>query len=303
MSTDYFSDREGHRRPRIREEVDRRIWRGLKAYIETELKKDSFAYEFPTMCEDGIEICGTDRSAFAAAVEADIPDLDWPLPEDIPDQSAVFDLLEFCYQRIVDAERKYWHQYHNHYDLDFEMSAGRYGLRKYVNGLFARNGIAFELTAGGRIERLPPAILGDMLSKSHFQTGDGELDSYLEDARSRFFDPDTKEHQQALKALWDAWERLKTLEIPQEGQKKQSAAALLDKAAKEEFREELEKEAQALTRIGNSFSIRHSETYQHELESSSQVDYLFYRMFALVDLLLKATGRVSRSPMRKRSGR
>ena len=303
MSTEYFSDRERGRRPRIREEIDARTWRGLKAHIETEFNKDSFASEFPIVCPDGSGVWSTDENLFKSALEGDIPDLDWPLPDDIPDQFAILDLLEFCYEHIAAAERSHWHSFFRHYELDFDVSAGRNSFRQHVDGVFARNGIALELTAGGRIERLPTIILGDMLTTSHFQTGDGELDSYLEDARLKFLNPDPKEHLQALKDLWDGWERLKTLEIPQDGQKNQSVAALLDQAAKGDFRDVLEEESRIMTRIGNSFSIRHSETYQHELESSSQADYLFYRMFALINLLLKATGRVSHSPMRERSGR
>ena len=51
-------------------------------------------------------------------------------------------------------------------------------------------------------------------------------------------------------------------------------------------------EAFTLTDIGNSFHIRHSETSQEPLSSSSEVDYLFHRMFAFVTLLLRATNRM-----------
>lgn len=76
------------------------------------------------------------------------------------------------------------------------------------------------------------------------------------------------------------------------GDKKTSAKALLDKAATEPtFRETLEDEARELTRIGNDFTIRHSETDKVPLELSEHVDYLFHRLFALIRLLLRTTGR------------
>ena len=46
-----------------------------------------------------------------------------------------------------------------------------------------------------------------------------------------------------------------------------------------------------LTKIGNTFRIRHSETSQEDLRSPEQVDYLFGRLFAFIRLILKATER------------
>jgi hypothetical protein len=89
--------------------------------------------------------------------------------------------------------------------------------------------------------------------------------------------------------LWDCWERLKSLEDPQN--KKQSVTALLDKAADDPlFRKMLDDEARALTDIGNSFHIRHSEVTQSTVMDSSHIDYLFHRLFSMIQLLLKKRG-------------
>src|SRR5580658_7191622 len=70
------------------------------------------------------------------------------------------------------------------------------------------------------------------------------------------------------------------------------ATALLDKAATEpNFRDRLETEARELTEIGNRFMIRHTEMDKVPIADSAHVDYLFQRMFALIRLLLKASGR------------
>ena len=53
------------------------------------------------------------------------------------------------------------------------------------------------------------------------------------------------------------------------------------------FREDLEKEAQALTDIGNKLRIRHSETDREQLAKSEHVDYLFYRLYSLIHLILR----------------
>ncbi len=53
----------------------------------------------------------------------------------------------------------------------------------------------------------------------------------------------------------------------------------------------LEDEATRLTKVGNDFMIRHTEVGKIPVADSWQVDYLFQRMFSLVQLLLKASGR------------
>jgi hypothetical protein len=94
-----------------------------------------------------------------------------------------------------------------------------------------------------------------------------------------------------LEKLWDAFERIKTLESGQD--KRAQVTALLDKAAQGKFRAMLEIEATELTRICNTFRIRHSETTQEPLTQSAQTDYLFHRMFSFLRFVLTATGRAS----------
>ena len=91
----------------------------------------------------------------------------------------------------------------------------------------------------------------------------------------------------ALEALWDAWERLKTLDGPD---KKVQITSILNRIADSsspKFREALEGEAKELTRIGNNFQIRHSETNQERLFRSEHVDYLFHRLFAFILVILR----------------
>ena len=120
----------------------------------------------------------------------------------------------------------------------------------------------------------------------------------LKTARDKFISRDSEVRKEGLDKLWDAWERLKTLEIPglKRLDKRASTTALLDRVADGPMRERnpLETEAKELTEIGNKFSIRHSETDRHPIEDDRHVDYLFHRMFSLVYLLLDGTGRVGR---------
>ena len=136
-----------------------------------------------------------------------------------------------------------------------------------------------------------PQPLVDTLSWTQFATDDGESDRLLETARRKFALPRPEDRQDAVEKLWDAFERLKTHEPGAD--KRARAKALLDRAAAPEssFRCVLGEEATALTKIGKSFRIRHSETTQQTLSSLDQVDYPFERLFAFIRIVLRATGR------------
>ena len=123
-----------------------------------------------------------------------------------------------------------------------------------------------------------------------FNTGDKDLDGLLELARSKFLDPKPSERPLALEKLWDAWERLKTLE---EGDKKASVKILLAKASKTEpFRELLNRDALELTDIGNDFQVRHFEKGKIPITETIHHDFLFHRLFSMIALFLRASKRM-----------
>jgi hypothetical protein len=108
----------------------------------------------------------------------------------------------------------------------------------------------------------------------------------LEDSRIKFLSPDASVRREAVERLWDCWERIKTVEKPDN--KRLSVTLLLDKAAVEtDIRQMLEEESRKLTDIGNSFHIRHTEVTQTRISDSDHLDYLFHRLFAMIQLLLK----------------
>jgi hypothetical protein len=128
------------------------------------------------------------------------------------------------------------------------------------------------------------------LADSVFKSGDAKLDELLENAQTKFLSGDPELRKEAIEKLWDGWERLKTLEPGKD--KKDSVRILLDKATSEPtFRRTLDDEAIQLTSIGNNYMIRHAEVGKAPITSVGQVDYLFYRMFSLIRLLMRATGR------------
>ena len=282
-------------------DVDEATWWSVNFIITSEFKNSSFAFGYPAECRSCKGVLGTDRSKLNFDINYYIPRLarlgwtpDAGSPK-VPGTWDIFDLIELCYKSISKLTSGRPCGRSNCLEggfspiLELDRDAGQKSFRRDINRIFEREKIAFELNEEGMITRIGAPIISDAIHYATFHTGDDDLDSMLETARSKFISRDPAERNEALKDLWDAWERLKTIENPSD--KKDSTAILLDQVADGELRQSLEKETRELTDIGNKFQIRHSEVDQVPLTESHHVDYLFHRMFSLVHMLLVTTGR------------
>lgn len=287
----YFSEREEQERPRTEGEIGQAAWGGIRAQILTRIQDDSFGLSFPLVCGDGGGVVGSDEEVVWDAMRAEIPSLEsqpWHIQSvDSLRTMDILDMVEFCWRNIGEPTQAGYHEFYNHRHLQFDKQAGQNKFRDTINCIFRRNSLAYELTEEGSVRRLVPPVLHEVLSSAHFNTGDSCLDDMLEKSREKFLCPDKATRYEALKILWDAWERLKTL---QETDKGKGINALLEAAAglsSPKFRETLDCNAHELTKIGNNFQIRHSETNQEKLERSEHIDYLFHRLFSLIQLILR----------------
>jgi hypothetical protein len=287
-----FTERFGLTQPRVKEELDAEVATGLLSIIKARIDEDWFGEAFPNECQDGGHNIGCDTSKLKGALAAYnvIWPWDWPDKEgQVPAEPQLFDLVEFSYEHIAQPKVYGFHSFFSHDHLGYDQEAGRARFTDDINRVFARHGIAFELV-DGEVTRMAPTGLQVALAQTVFQTGDQALDELLEDARHKFLNRDLKVRRESLEKLWDAWERLKTIEPGKD--KKAQATALLAKVSKEpNFLARLEKEAQELTEIGNKFMIRHTETDKIPINESAHIDYLFQRMFAIIRLFLRASGR------------
>lgn len=314
MAGEYFSDRENGPKPRIIEEISPTVWGGIFTIVSKRITDASFGNSFPKTCFHG-PICGCDNKLFINTLKAEIPGIPWPLSaEKTPHLLIILDFIEFCHKYIAKPRIVEYHSldHHNainalsglgrwrgifsdepepgHNHFSYSIEEGQREFRDAINLIFARNGIVYELTDKGTVIRLAPEILRELLQYAKFHTGDDDLDELLNSARIKSLDPHLDVRKEALEKLWDAWERLKTLES---GDKKESIRILLEKSSPEiNFRERINTEAKELTEIGNKFRIRHSEVGKIQFESSNHVDYLFHRLFALIYLILKSTDRI-----------
>ena len=300
---DYFSDRENGPRARTEQVISPVVWAGLVATVQALINSGAFGLRFPERCPDGQAVCGCDTDALAASVIAEMPGLAWPLETMClveegflsqrepfaPDTLLIMDFIEFIYASVAKPIPGKHHDFFSHHHLTFDQQSGQEEFRATVNRIFSRNGVAFEMLSTGRIVRVLPPVLGEDLKRTIFRTGDRTLDNMLDECRAKFSDRNPLVRREALERLWDGWERLKSLADP--GDKKRSIKIILDATATEpSLRARLEGEATELNSIGNSHLIRHSEVNQVPVIDVDQVDYLFHRLFAMIQLILRKKG-------------
>lgn len=303
--SDYFSDRENGPRARTEQVISPVVWAGVVATVQALINSGAFGLHFPERCPDGQAICGCDQDAIAASVVAEMPGLTWPLEtthlvEDdfleqrepfAPETLLILDFIEFIYASVARPIPGKHHDYFSHHHLTFDQQTGQEEFRATINRVFSRNGVVFEMLSTGHIVRVLPPILGEDLKRTIFRTGDRTLDNMLDECRVKFSDRNPLVRREALERLWDGWERLKSLADPSD--KKKSIKIILDATSAEpSLRERLENEAIELTSIGNSHLIRHSEVSQVPVIDVDQVDYLFHRLFAMIQLVLRKKGSI-----------
>lgn len=297
--SDYFSDREFGHRPRTEQEVSPAAWAGIVVLVEALANKCAFGLSFPKQCPDGSVICGCNTKGLKGAIEAEIHGLSWPLQTEevikdeflssstvwCPSTLTVLDFVEFTWRVVAQPICGKYHDYFQHHHLTFDQDSGRASFREDVNRILARNRMAYELGEDGKVRRLLPAVISEALSRTYFRTGEATLDVMLEESRAKFSDPNPLMRREALERLFDSWERIKSLA---DTNKARSIQLILDNCASEPvLRDVLENEARELTKIGNSHLLRHHEVKQIPVIDVHYVDYLYHRLFALIELVIR----------------
>ena len=303
----YFSEREGLRPSQIKIEIEEHVWRGIQAVITARVGDCSFGATYPSICQDGDGVIACDEDLLSAAVMAEIPGLvekPWEIyvfenfssfgpPQRvksnlIPKTPYILDLIEFCWRNIAEPIKLTYHSFFRHNHYSFNVEAGQQRFQNDINRIFDSNNLAYELRKEGFVTRRTSPVLQEELLSVRYNTHDHKLNRLLEMARQKFLSRNDELQRESLEALWDAWERLKTL--GEGSDKKEQITSLLDEVAGDEsplYREVLEIEATAITEIGNKHGIRHSEITQESLAKSEHVDYLFHRLLSIIHLILK----------------
>ena len=291
----YYSETEYGPAARDKNGISQDVWRAIALEIKSRLDNDWFALRFPEKCGDG-PVCGTNLDDLAVKLRGQIPAITVPLDKFLdvatpPETFQIFDLIQFCFRYFVEVAGRSYEYICGHHHFSFVQEVGQIGFREEIETILRRNGLEFTFTPEGQIRRVVSDELAALIRTGVAPSGDPETDGLLADARGKILDPSPDIRRDALKDLWDAWERLKSLYV-QDNDLAAGVRVILDAAAggqSPKFREELERDARALTDAGNAFTIRHSNREQEPLVAEAHVDYLFHRLYAMIDLVLLAT--------------
>ncbi|ARK03866.1 hypothetical protein B8281_03080 [Cellulosimicrobium sp. TH-20] len=288
----FYSDRVNGPQAAIHDVLPTATSRGLLGLLDAKIKANWLARGFPERCPDGQGICDTDLGVLSANLQALVPGAPWPLLH--PDVSAtdevVFDLVEYAAVRVAEPVDRQYHSFFRHFELGFNEDEGRQAFRTEVNAILRRGQTMYELRDNGEIHRRGTPEVQTVIVGLNPASGDDRLDELIVEARSLYTSHRPSERAVALERLWDAFERLKTIDLPG-GDKRQSVQALLSNLDVG-WRDTVEAEMKLLTDIGNQYSIRHHETRTTPVPEDGGADYLFARMGALITLLLRASHRI-----------
>lgn len=288
---DFYSDRTNGRSPAIHSTLPEATRMGLLALIHTKIAANWLANSFPAYCPDGKGVAGTDERALGMNLKAIVPKAPFPVlrgDEETEDET-LFDMIEYVSRCIAEPKEGPYHNFYGHHELTFKKNAGFEEFQSEVNLLFSRGLAMYKLSDDREVHRTGTAAARTVLAALNPRTGDDELDRMLVDAREAYTSSHAAKRRGSVEKLWDAFERLKTIDAPSKDKKK--SIAILLSSCEPEWRTLLEEEMLALTKIGNTFQIRHFETGTHAF-SDRYVDYLFTRMGGLIVELLSLSNRL-----------
>ena len=175
----------------------------------------------------------------------------------------IFDIIEFQFDELSKGEKQ-----------PFQTS---------INSSLQKDNVPFHLTDRGLIE---PADSHEVLStdilSSIEQVKEPGIQELLNDAIERHMQPTLQAHLDAVEKIWDALERLKTYYT--DFDKKTSVKKIVNdmSCGQNTYEVLFEDEFNSLTKIGNSFRIRHHETDKIEINDIRYYDYFFNRCLSLI---------------------
>lgn len=256
--------------------------------------------ELPELVDDAGIADAVKTPEASGAFEFYLGKANGPQPIVVAD-SAVFDLLEYTARKIALPRQGEWHSFRKHYELCFDSDSREEAqdtFREEVNELLSRGRVIYEFVSVDdtlQIQRMGTPEVRRQMADLQPNSGDKELDDLIIEARERYLSHKEDERRIGLEKLWDAFERLKTIEPLPDGKsnKKASAEELLRHITDEPLRKVIEDDMGALTAVGNQFRIRHHETDKHVVPIDGY-DYLFARMSNVIITLLRASNRLAK---------
>jgi AbiJ N-terminal domain 4 len=143
-----FTDRHGMNEPRVKEELDIDLTKGLLSVINAKIDENFFGASFSEECPDGGNNsigCDLDKLSSGLAAYRVIWPRGWPKDGEWPSDAQLFDLVEFLYEHAGLPKSYGYHSFFQHDHLTYDQEEGRARFQDAINRFFERNGLAFEL--------------------------------------------------------------------------------------------------------------------------------------------------------------
>ena len=254
---------------------------------------------FPNYCGDNATIiCGVNMESLSRTLRFRIPDLYYDYngfvvtpPDEEYSQFALLDYIEYVGKHIKDYEEYIYHSFYQHHHIKL-LDTDTYKLkyRNEINEVFELTRLLYRLNDKFEVERITSA---DELIESEAQNLESVKEQGLKDLLLEslylYKNPRPEFHKLATEKIWSALERLKTVFVTNDVDKKKSADKVIRIMANSDndYIELLRTEFYALTNIGNNYRIRHHETDKTEIADERYYDYFYGRCFALIALAIK----------------
>lgn len=212
----------------------------------------------------------------------------------MPSECHVFDLIEFLYSITNTAKIQYLSDRENEIPTIYfpkDNRSAQNSFAKKINKLLCDGRMIYEFDS--ELGQVKTILSNETKQLTHSALNCGQFyhdsiyQEMLQDACIEISSSRLKESYEALKKLWDAYERLKCYFDPKnQKEKKDSSQKIVDLFSETPlFRDEVSMEMVKLSNLGNQLTIRHSETYQEDLRYRRQINYLFNRCLAMIVLI------------------
>lgn len=295
-----FSERHALRDIKIKTDIiDREKYQMLIQYCDSYY--NNLAADFPDKYSYNNSIYGVNNRNLIRELKYRIPrfhaDNYWPgtpkrkLGRSRKDPYALLDYIEFMALHIktIVSGNEDGH-FRGDFVFDEASDAAFVDFREEINRIFDLTSLTYTLTANKQIERITEA---DDFIRQELQvidqTPENGLRSLIFEAISLYKNPKPEIHRLASEKIWDALERLKTIYVTMDIDKKESVRRLISGLSNnnEHYISLFNAEFKTLTDIGNEYRIRHHETSKIDIIDDAYFDYFFNRCFALITLVLK----------------
>ena len=204
--------------------------------------------------------------------------------EGVPPKEIVFDLIELLYKYISKPKDR----------NNFDCMKGRYEYTIKINNLFENFKLSYELKSG-KIKEKYSKTVDKIIMQDDFKIPDKEVQKFLNIAYEKFYSRNIQEKKIALEKLVDAYQRISSWECKPDKKgkdKDKSINLILNKISSQKLivKDLLKVDFKEDINIANKYMIRHTEVDKKKIDDLELLEYLFYRYYIAIRLILRKYG-------------